>query len=155
MKRRQVIVGSATLVAGCTGPVADDGEQAGTESDSRGVSYAETAFQVVAVDCGVAAEDATVSFDSDGETMRVEGTTTGTNACYSARVADATYDSAVDEFELVVAAYSDAAPDEACADCITEVDYDATARFNGGLPGRVVVVHRSRGDEREVETTSP
>jgi hypothetical protein len=151
MKRRDVIASaSAVLVAGCTGPAADDG-QSGDDTPT----YADTSFEVTDAGCGGPAEAAAVSFDETDESVAVSGTTSGPDGCYLARVADATYDASGDEFRLVVEAYDDADPDEGCTQCITEIDYEATASFDGGLPGRVVVVHRSRGEEREVANASP
>lgn len=151
MKRRDVIATVATVsVAGCTGPAADD-EQPGDDTPS----YEDTTFEVTDAGCGGPAEEAAVSFDESDESVAVSGTTSGPNGCYLARVADASYDASGDEFRLVVAAYDDADPDEGCTECITEIDYEATASFDGGLPGRVVVVHRSRGEEREVANASP
>ncbi|MFB6269210.1 MAG: hypothetical protein ABEH83_04645, partial [Halobacterium sp.] len=117
MKRRQVLAVSASLfVAGCTGPAAGGGgstrttersdttaggtttsgtvtEQTTTGSEettaaSGDVSYVDTTFEVLRSVCGVGVEEASVSFDSDAETVGVEGTTAGANACYSARLAD-------------------------------------------------------------------
>ncbi|MXR21618.1 hypothetical protein [Halobacterium bonnevillei] len=151
MKRRAVIASaSAVLVAGCTGPAADDGQSGGDTP-----SYEDTSFEVTDAGCGGPAEAAAVSFDESHESVAVSGTTSGPNGCYLARVADATYDASGDEFRLVVEAYDDADPDEGCTQCITEIDYEATASFDGGLPGRVVVVHRSRGEERDVTNASP
>jgi len=148
MQRRSLLaVVPALFVAGCTSPVGDDG----TESET---SYEDTDFAVTAAECGTEREAASVSFDAEGATVTVEGTTSGPNACYAARLADANYDADADEFTLVVEAYREAGAD-GCAECIMEVDYEATASFAGEVPGSVAVVHASRGETREVATASP
>lgn len=150
MQRRRVLAAvSAVFVAGCTGPAADSSD--GTTSGA--VSLTDTGFAVTDAGCGSEREAASVAFDADTGTVAVTGTTSAPNTCYSARLADAAYDGGADEFRVTVEAFE--AEQGGCGECITEVDYEATASFAGGLPGRVVVVHRSRGSEREVAAAGP
>jgi len=43
---------------------------------------------------------------------------------------------------------------EACAQCITELDYEVTCVFDGGLPGQVTVRHSHGDGPTTVSTTS-
>lgn len=86
-------------------------------------------------------------------TVSVSGTTSAQNGCYTAELAEVTYDSDANELRVVVAAVERGGV-EGCLQCITELDYDASVSFDDGLPERVVVVHRSRGEEREVATAT-
>jgi predicted secreted protein len=151
MQRRQVLAAASTLfVAGCTGPAASAPEEP-TGTPTGSVALEGTGFDVTDAGCGVEREAAAVAFDADA--VSVTGTTSGADACRSARLADATYDASTDRFDVVVETYR--AETGGCAQCITEIDYEATASFSGGLPGTVVVTHRSRGGDREVERASP
>jgi hypothetical protein len=146
MRRRQVLASvPLALTAGCLGRSGG--------ADSREVTLGETTFELVERGCGNEVETASVSVDSDAALVSVSGTTSGANTCYRARIANSSYDEGADEFELVMEAYD--ANDGACAECVTELDYEATADFEGGLPGSVVVVHDSRGTRRTVATASP
>ncbi|MFB6073091.1 MAG: hypothetical protein ABEJ88_08990 [Halobacterium sp.] len=138
MRRRGVLAGVvAVATAGCLG----SGRGGGSPS------VAGTDFSVVDAGCGVVREAASVSFG--GGVVRVAGKTSAPSGCYTARLASAAYDRESGELRVLVAAErrEDAA---GCVQCITEIDYEAAVRFDGGLPASVVVVHRSRGGERTV-----
>ncbi|MFC3478209.1 hypothetical protein [Halobacterium litoreum] len=142
MRRRTVLAAASTLLtAGCLGAGGGDGPS--------GPGLVDTDFELVDAGCGVERESASVSA-SDG-VVTVAGTTTAPNGCYTAELADAT--DADGELRVVVAAV-EREDVQGCAQCITELDYEATATFDGGLPERVVVVHRSRGGEREVASVA-
>jgi hypothetical protein len=104
--------------------------------------------------CGAVTEQADVSADESELRVIVDGTTSAESQCYTARLADATYDGDADELRVTVETYDASDDGESCAQCITELDYVVTAEFRGALPGSVVVVHRTRGEEREVTSTS-
>lgn len=149
MRRRQVLAAvPVALSAGCLGRSDGYGSDGG-----GGVVHEQTALEITDVGCGTATETASVSFDSAHQRVSVTGTTSAPDACYRARVGSATYDGETDEFELVVEAFD--AKEGVCTECITEIDYETTSDFDGGLPGTVVVVHDSRGKRREVATASP
>ena len=120
-------------------------------SDTPGVT--DSSFSVTGSGCGSQTDDASVSFDDGAGTVSVSvsGTIWGNDACYTARLADTTYES--DTLTVVVASESDAGTDTMCAECITEVDYEATVTFDGALPGKVEVKHR-HGDDTSTVTTA-
>lgn len=98
--------------------------------------------------CGSRVDDASVSFD-DGVT--VTGTIWGNDACHTATLEDVDY--AADSLTVVVAAEDDSGADEMCGQCITEIEYEASAAVDDGGPDEVVVVH-VRGDERTTVATA-
>lgn len=155
MRRRDVLaVLGSVAAAGCTGSPAAGGGDGTTDGTTRTTtdrpSVAGTSFEVTGTRCGAVAETATVAV-GDGS-VSVTGTTSETSACYTATLESATYDAAADELRVVVAAVVRDETD-ACAQCLTEIEYEAGVAVDGGLPGRVVVVHRSRGEERVVAST--
>ncbi|WP_232687125.1 hypothetical protein [Halobacterium zhouii] len=158
MRRRQVLAGaSVALFGGCLSypsGTPSDGETtspAGTTTATPAVER--TGFELRRADCGMVRERASVSADEEALAVTVEGTTSAPNACYSARLADATYNADSNELRVVVETY-DASDGGACTQCITELDYATTITLTGGLPASVVVVHWSRGEERTVASTS-
>lgn len=131
--------GEVDTVAG-TPPGSDD-------PSATPVAVVDWAFTVTRNSCGMQADDARVSFD-DGVT--VTGTTWGNNACYTATLADVGV--ATDTLTVVVASESDAGTDVMCAQCITEIDYEASFTFDGKEPDEVVVVHTHGSDRSTVAT---
>ena len=86
--------------------------------------------------CGNQVNRAEVTVD-DG-TVTVEGTTWGNEACYVARLESATLDTGTLTLRVVT---ERAAPeDEACAQCIAEIEYRAVVETRE-TPEEVVVIH--------------
>jgi hypothetical protein len=152
MKRRTLLTacaGIAAGLAGCTGP-GDTDSGAGTPTDSASPSPSSTLspsptpeqkvestdFTVLDVECGTGEDAATVSRE-DG-TVLVDGTVVGNDGCYTAALDAATLEAG--ELTVAVVPKDDRDPDEACMDCIVDVDYEATVEYRGS-PDRVVVTH--------------
>ena len=143
MRRRTVLAavvsGAATATAGCTGLP----EWAGEGATQSGV--AESSFTVRDASCGEGGDEASVS--TADATVSVRGTVTVADGCRTAELAGAR----VDDGELrVVVASVEREGVEQCVQCLTDVVYDASVTLDDGLPERVVVVHESRGEQREV-----
>ena len=158
MRRREMLAGaSVALFGGClsspSGVPSDPGTSSAPDTTAEMPSVKRTRFELQGAGCGTIRERADVSVNEETLTVTVDGTTSAQNACYSARLADATYDEDAGELRITIETY-DASDEGVCAQCITELDYVATAEFTGGLPERVVVVHRTRGEKREVTSTS-
>ena len=100
--------------------------------------------------CGTTASEGAVDFED--ETVVVDGTTWGNEACYTAELERTTYDPETDELTVAVASVRTAEDHQPCADCIAEVDYTARVVFDGGLPGSVTLVHVHGDDRAEVAT---
>jgi hypothetical protein len=159
MRRRQLLAGAggalATGFAGCVrsghsnggGDVPPDGTATPTETDNPTATptpesrLVDHEFSVVDAGCGTETERATVTFD--GDTVRVDGTTTGPNGCYTADLADVVADEGRLDVTVTTRKRDGA---EACVECLVEIDYEATFTFEGSLPDRVVVAH----DDRQV-----
>lgn len=160
MRRREMLAGtSMALLAGCLwndGGSPSNGETSPPpgETTTATPKIDNTFLQLPNSGCGEIVEQADVSADADELRVTVDGTTSAENACYTARLAEATYDADADELRVIIETYDSSEEDESCAQCITELDYVATAEFSGALPGNVVVVHRTRGEDREVTSTS-
>lgn len=146
MKRRALLAtgGSAlgALLAGCTSDGTGDGgsqtpSPSPTDAPPRVTSRSFTASDPT---CGGQVEKASVSSESsDGYRVVVTGTTSTPTPCYRAELQSATYDGERDELTVtVVTAETDA---EMCAQCIAEIDYEASVSFENGLPETVVVRH--------------
>ncbi|WP_123536220.1 hypothetical protein [Halosimplex salinum] len=112
---------------------------------------ADESLTVLDSGCGSQTDAAEVVFDGDAGTVTVTGTIWGNDACYTAVLSDVRVDG--DSLTVVVAAESDAGTDEACAECITEIGYEATITVDDALPGEVTVVHRHGGEDTRVTST--
>jgi hypothetical protein len=109
---------------------------------------ADSSLEVTGSDCGAQTDDTSVAFDEDGGTVTVTGTIWGNDACYTAVLSDARLDGGT--LTVVVGSESDAGTDTMCAQCITEIDYEATVALDGALPREVVVVHAHDGEDTRV-----
>jgi len=133
---------AATGLAGCIGGRADqpDDTPTNTPSDLR------YSFTVSVRRCGNQENRADVTF-GDG-IVTVEGTTWGNNACYTGRLESVTYDDGT--LTIQIDAVNAAEPGQACAECISEIDYHGTVEVPS-TPNEVVVIHRGE----TVATVSP
>ncbi|WP_115862484.1 hypothetical protein [Halorussus litoreus] len=183
MDRRELLtavgaaVGTASLggclseyrdVAGDVGETTDEPTDTTTEGDSGGTtepsettdssggesSLADASLEIVDSDCGQPTNEASVSFREADAEVGVTGTIAGSNACYIAELAGASYDEASGALTLTVASTKEGGS-EVCAECITEIDYEITAAFEGGLPATVEVVHEAMGETTTVTTAEP
>lgn len=163
MRRRMLLhaaaLGGAGLVAGCTGepaPGTGDGTGTGTDSPTESPtdsptepatdsstpreSEFERSFTVTSVDCGTGEDRAEITVD--GDAVVVDGIASAADPCRTARlVADET---GLSDGTLHVAVETYVPPeneDEVCAQCLADVDYEATFTFDDGLPERVTVSH--------------
>ena len=163
MKRRTALRLAATGLAGTAGLagcVSDDGSAPGdTETATPSPTATPTgtptptatatpaaptvvdrSFEITGSGCGTG--EAKASPTLDAPLVVVEGTATGPNGCATARLADATYDPGTDTLSVVVEVYE---PDDGgvCTQCLTDIDYRLTVRFEGSTPSNVRVVHDS------------
>ncbi|WP_256298528.1 hypothetical protein [Haloarchaeobius salinus] len=94
------------------------------------------------------ASEATVDYYDDS--VGAEGVFVTPNPCYELDLADTSYDEETDTFRAVVEATDATGTDEACQECLGQVDYTLDFGFANDLPGHVVLVHRRDGEETEV-----
>jgi hypothetical protein len=164
MRRRDLlglVAAGAAGLAGCTGngpgggptgsptpsdtPPATDAPSATRTATPEPVALAVTdrQFEVLGVECGTAAESATVTHEATGERagrVTVEGVVAGNDTCHSARLVSAT----TTDGRLRVAVESYVPPENegrACAECIVDVSYRAVVAYEGSGPFDVVVDH--------------
>lgn len=103
-------------------------------------------------ECGTQDEAASVAFDRDGGTVTVTGTIWGNDSCYTAVLSAVRLEGA--SLTAVVASESDADPDTACAECITQIQYEATVQLDSALPEDVSVVHEHGDEQSEITSTT-
>lgn len=160
MRRRTLLaaVGAgAAALAGCTGDPPDDGNgdtgepsPTGTPAETPSPTPTSTPtetptpssvgsdFEAGEAECGNGTDEAAVAFESDR--ILVEGTASGADACHTVRLAGVEYEGGT--LTVGVESYvPESEQDATCAQCLVDVPYTATVRFDGGLPDRVVVVH--------------
>lgn len=144
MKRRTVLSSAGGLalfaLAGCLdrGGAGNDPYEEDDANLPDGV--VDRTFEVVSVRGGSQTQEADVSFDNR---VRISGTTTGNNGCYTARLKDVSFEGG--ELEVTVEAYEDKDDDQMCTQSLVEIEYEASFQFEGDLPDRVVVKHDSMG----------
>ncbi|WP_436923223.1 hypothetical protein [Halosimplex amylolyticum] len=119
-----------------------------SEPSTTPSGIADESFSVTGNDCGSQTDEASVSFDEGSGSVTVTGTIWGNDACYTAVLSDVRLDGG--SLTVVVAAESDADTDTACAECITEIDYEATIALDAALPETVTVVHEHGGEDTRV-----
>lgn len=145
MRRRPLLAAAAAGLAGCVGD--DAGGSAPPTSARRGPTVVDRSLTPGGSSCANS-ETGTASVAFANATVRVTGTLVTPTPCHGAELRAAAYDPQADELRVVVAP---AAPTtDACVQCLGAREYEATVRFEGGLPGRVVVVHDRSGGERTV-----
>lgn len=151
MRRRDVLryAGAAAVVGatGClgegSGTPGDDGNttdgDGNGDGDDTGTSVSDTSFEVESVTSGTGDGDASVTFEEGA--VRVDGTASGNNGCYTARLGGVSYDEEEDRVTVNVETFEDRDEDEMCTEALVGIDYSATAEFDGGLPSSVEVRH--------------
>jgi hypothetical protein len=158
MRRRTLLAAigaGVAALAGCTGDPpgggnGDTGEPSPTRTltetpsptptptETPTPSPAGSDFEASEAECGNGTDEAAVAFESDR--VRVEGTASGADACHTVRLAGIEYEDGT--LTVGVESYvPESEQDAMCAQCLVDVPYAATVRFDGGLPDRVVVVH--------------
>ncbi|MFB6139304.1 MAG: hypothetical protein ABEJ26_02580 [Halosimplex sp.] len=110
----------------------------------------DSSLTVTGSECGVTVDEASVSFERDDVAVTVTGTIWGSDACFTAVLSDVSLHEGT--LTVAVAAESDAGTDTACAQCITEIDYETAVDIDGALPRKVIVVHAHDGERRTVRT---
>ena len=164
MDRRQLlarfgaVLGTASL-GGCLERYREIAGGTGDETTTEGTITGETAggrptlasqtFEIVDGGCGQQKSDANVEFDSAATSVAVTGTIAVSDACHTAKLAGASYDPESGTLEVTVVSKKKEGAD-ICAQCIVEIDYEASFDFEGGLPQTVTVVHEAMGESKTV-----
>jgi hypothetical protein len=157
MKRRSVLAGLAALTtAGCLG-----NSPPGTDSPTPTTTPTRTptdtpgrdvAFSVTDRACGNGTNAASVSFAPD--TITVDGTIGGRDTCDTALLDAAEWN----DGHLTVwvqIAREKGTETLACAQCLTDIHYNATIPIGDGTPSKVTVIHRSQSGSQTVTTATP
>lgn len=123
-----------------------------SEPSATPSGVADSSLAVTDSGCGTQTDDASVDFDEGGGTVTVTGTIWGPDGCYTAVLSDARLDGGT--LTVVVGSESDAGTDTMCAECITEIDYEATVELDSALPREVTVVHAHGGEDTRVTSAT-
>jgi len=164
MKRRHLLAAlGAAAVAGCVGDApagsgddatetdgSTDADGSGSDGDGPGSAVApsvrETAFD--RVDGCVGEDEARV--DAGADAVDVTGCVVGADGCSRAALGEVGYDGDAGALRIVVRTVEGTGDTEACTQALTPRGYEARVAFDGGLPGRVVVVHDDANGRRTV-----
>ncbi|MFC6862726.1 hypothetical protein ACFQGE_04530 [Halomicroarcula sp. GCM10025817] len=148
MNRRTLLSGltatGAVLLAGCSSSGGDDEDPGTDETTEPGSSQSptllDTEFVVGDRTSGSERDEATVRVEESR--VVVEGVIWGSDGCKTATLLGSDYDLASNTLTVTVGTTDrEGTEDQACTEAIVEIEYTATVRFEGGLPGRVVVEH--------------
>ena len=155
MNRRELLTRTGALLGTVSlgGCLSRYGVPGGDGEETDRPTLVDESFEITGGGCGQETSEATVEF-ADGSVV-VTGTIPGANACYVAKLADASFDHEEGTLGVTVTSVEDAKEDVVCADCIAEIDYEATFAFDGGLPASVSVVHEAMGESETVATAEP
>ncbi|WP_166035380.1 hypothetical protein [Halorussus pelagicus] len=121
-----------------------------TTDDQQG-ALAGTTFEVVNSGCGQPRSEASVAFGDDGSSVVVTGTISGANGCYTAKLANSSYDAETGALDLTVVSMAKEGT-AVCAQCIAEIEYEATVSFADDGPASVSVTHSGMGESKTVAT---
>ncbi|MFC6992561.1 hypothetical protein ACFQH3_12885 [Haladaptatus sp. GCM10025707] len=160
MNRRTFIVSAAgvaaTAGAGCVSSGNGNGSGGNTTTTATPEpkpKVTNKSLSVVSAGCGNEVSEASVSFQPDQSQVQVSGVIWGPNACHTGKLESAEYDEESDTLTVHVVTKQ---PDEdaMCAQCIQEIEYEASVGFENGLPETVVVNHTVGGEKTEVTKKS-
>ncbi|MFB6120234.1 MAG: hypothetical protein ABEJ68_03865 [Halobacteriaceae archaeon] len=125
-----------------------DPQTVSTQIACRSPIVLDHAFEVTGSACGTG-QQAAVAFGSSSVT--VTGGLRAPTPCHGAELAGASWDGEGGKLTLTVATTDP--DDDACVDCIGEIDYEATVSFADAPPETVVVNHR-HWDRTDTITTA-
>ncbi|UPM42764.1 hypothetical protein [Halocatena salina] len=155
MNRRallKIIGGSATFgLAGCItrrssrgSEQNDSGSDTGdtdTATDADSPTLTNRSFDVVSTECGAGTNESSASFET--ARIRVSGTITGSDSCYTAKLKRVVNETGM--LTVSIQSYKRES-DSPCSMCLTDIKYDAVFEFENEPPQQVVVLH----DDTEV-----
>ena len=118
-----------------------NGTDTATDTDPK-TAVTDQSLTVTGRECGAQRHEATVAFDEAAGTVTVEGTIWANDLAYTAELASVTYGDGT----LTTTVATDRDEDAMGAQCIAEIDYEASVTVAGGLPSRVTVRHRHDGE---------
>ncbi|WP_058826610.1 hypothetical protein [Haloferax sp. Q22] len=159
MNRRAFLLGTAGLcasLAGCaSGDNAAEQPTASTETETASSTPIETPRRprlvgrsLTPVRADACPADGALATETETG-FSVVGCVSGATECTIARLARADYDAESDTATLVVEAV-ERTDVKNCTESPVVRGYEATLRFESGLPGRAVVVHNDADGRREV-----
>ena len=157
MDRREMLARTGALLGtvslgGCLSRYDDVPVGDGETTERSTPTLASRSFRMTDAGCGQQTSEATVEFRRETPTVAVTGTIPGPNTCHEASLGDASYDPEEGTLDVTVVTAAREGSD-GCAQCIVELDYEATFQFDGGLPATVTVTHESMGETETVATT--
>lgn len=139
MERRAFIAtGAAVAATGLAGCMGDGEDAPGNESDGDGsdpvgsdppVTIADTDLTIRSR--GEASADATPSYWHRGGALHVRGVVTGSDACKTARLADAAWDRDREAVRVQIDTVDAEDAGDMCAQVVTPIAYEATIQYEG------------------------
>lgn len=147
MRRRTLLgwIGTATTgliagAAGCLSPADDvgDGDERETDTERPAPQLIESEFDATEPECG---DDDAAEIEDATDEVRIVGTIRTNDLCARAALDESTYDADDDELRVTITTEEFV---DVCGQCLANSPYEATVRFDGGTPGRVVVDHDDR-----------
>lgn len=127
--------------------VAGTGEGTPTETPAPGdtPTLADATLTVTNVTEGTNEETADVRFQTDADTVVLQGTLEGSDGCKTAALGTVEYDPEADALAVdVITRDREGTGERACTQALVYIEYEATVEFEGGLPTEVTVSHDGR-----------
>lgn len=159
LNRRRVLSGIVTAVGfGFAGAGVHSGSAVATaqaletdDESSRSADSKTTGCIVIReASCGNLTNSATIICHSESSQVIVSGTISGEDACQTVVIETATYTSATETLDVVIATETKNPTGQVCSACIYEIDYEAFITLQEHTPTTVVVHHRSVGGDTVV-----
>ncbi|WP_158058779.1 hypothetical protein [Halorussus halophilus] len=153
MNRREMLATTGAAIAtaslgGCVSQYTDNpGADGGDETTESKPTLGEQSLKVTKAGCGTQKNEATVELADSKVT--VTGTIPGSDSCQTATLGDVSYSPDDGTLDVTVTTKKKEGTG-VCSQCITEIDYEATFQFEGGLPSNVTVTHESMGNSETV-----
>lgn len=137
MRRRTVLAGGGSLLAGLVAGCLGNGTRGGTPTDGPSTPVLNPGFTVESRNCGQGEDRASVSFAED--TIGVDGVIGGSNTCESAALDSVTMTDGTLRIAIVTIMPETGTP--ACGQCLTDIEYQLKVQYTGRAPDEVVVRH--------------
>lgn len=156
MNRREMltttgaVLGAASL-GGCVSQYTDSPGSGGGETTDAKPTLGKQSLKIKKAGCGQQKNAAAVEY-ADSNVV-VTGTIPGSDSCQTATLGDVSYSPEGGTLDVTVTTKKKEGAG-VCSQCISEIEYEATFQFEGGLPSNVTVTHDSMGNSETVAEKS-
>lgn len=143
MKRRKFILsiaGSLAILSGCiTEPNSTNNNNNTSENNDTNPEISGHNVEIKSLNCGNEVEfSPNIEFNTENSEIIIDGKANGKDTCQTVNIETIQYDSTEDTLEVILQTQKIEGSD-ACAQCITEIDYELTVNFENTIPQKTYI----------------